>query len=73
VHFNLHKPIQTVFLDNLENGGSSFKNETLHKERGPNIGKKTLESCNVQNIDNQVKEVNGVHMKEYKNKWQTTA
>ncbi len=30
-------------------------------------------SCNVQNIDNQVKAVNGAHMKEYKNKWQTTA
>jgi hypothetical protein len=35
--------------------------------------KKTLESCNVQNIDKQVKAVNGAHMKEYKNKWQATA
>ena len=41
--------------------------------RVPKIGKKTLDSCNVQNIDNQVKAVNGAHMKEYKNKWQTTA
>ncbi len=39
----------------------------------PKIGKKTLEICNVQNIDNQVKPVVGAHMKEYKNKWQTTA
>jgi hypothetical protein len=64
VHFNVHTPIQTVFLDNLENGGSSFKNETLHKERGPNIGKKTLESCDVQNFDNQVNAVVGAHIKE---------
>jgi hypothetical protein len=41
--------------------------------RVPKIGKKTLESCNVQNFDNQVKAVVGAHMKEYKNKWQTTA
>jgi hypothetical protein len=32
--------------------------------RVPKIGKKTLESCNVQNIDNQVKAVDGAHMKE---------
>jgi hypothetical protein len=31
------------------------------------------EICNVQNIDNQVKAVVGAHIKEYKNKWQTTA
>jgi hypothetical protein len=37
------------------------------------IGKKTLESCNVKNFYNQVKAVVGAHMKEYKNKWQTTA
>ncbi len=42
--------------------------------RVPKIGKKrTLESCNVQNFDNQVKAVVAAHMKEYKNKWQTTA
>jgi hypothetical protein len=39
--------------------------------RVPKIGKKTLEICNVQNIDNQA--VVGAHVKEYKNKWQTTA
>ena len=27
----------------------------------------------VQSFDNQVKAVVGAHMKEYKNKWQTTA
>ncbi len=36
------------------------------------IGKKTLEICNVQNIDNQVKAVVGAHIQEYKKKWQTT-
>jgi hypothetical protein len=41
--------------------------------RVPKIGKKTLESCNKQNFDNQVKAVVGAHMKEYRNKWQTTA
>jgi len=41
--------------------------------RVPKKGKKTLEICNVQNIYNQVKAVVGAHMKEYKNKWQTTA
>jgi hypothetical protein len=39
--------------------------------RVPKIGKKTLES--LMYIDNQVKAVNGAHMKEYKKKWQTTA
>jgi hypothetical protein len=33
--------------------------------RVPKIGKKTLESCNVQNFDNQVKLVVGAHIKEY--------
>ena len=65
VHFNLHKPIQIVFFKNFENCRSPFKNETLHQ--------KSSKDCNVQNIDNQVKAVNGAHMKEYKNKWQTTA
>jgi hypothetical protein len=34
---------------------------------------RTLESCYVQNFDNQVKAVVGAHMKEYRNKWLTTA
>jgi hypothetical protein len=41
--------------------------------RVPKIGKKNTRDCNVQNFDNQVKAVAGAHMKEYKNKWQTTA
>jgi hypothetical protein len=41
--------------------------------RVPKLGKKTLESFNVQNFDNQVKAVVGAHLKEYRNKWQTTA
>jgi hypothetical protein len=39
--------------------------------RGPEIGKKTLERCNVQNFDNQVNAVVGAHEKEYRKKWQT--
>jgi hypothetical protein len=41
--------------------------------RVPKIGKKTLESCDVRNFDNQVKAVVGAHTKEYRNKWKTTA
>ncbi len=41
--------------------------------RGPEMGKKTLERCNVQNLDNQVNAVVGTHVKEQRNKWQTTA
>ena len=67
VHFNLHKPIQIVFFKNFENFRSPFKNETLHQESSQDR-KKTLEICNVQNIDNQVKAVVGALMKEYKNK-----
>jgi hypothetical protein len=33
VHFNVHTPIQIVFLNNFENFISPFKNETLHQER----------------------------------------
>ncbi len=72
VRFNLHKPIQIVFFKNFENCRSPFKNETLHQESSKDRSK-TLEICKVQNIDNQVKAVVGAHMKEYKNKWQTTA
>jgi hypothetical protein len=36
--------------------------------RGPKIGKKTLETGDVQNFDNQVKAVVGAHMKKYRNK-----
>jgi hypothetical protein len=32
VLFNVHTPIQIVFLNNVENCRSHFKNETLHKE-----------------------------------------
>jgi hypothetical protein len=41
--------------------------------RVPKIGKKNTIELYVQNFDNQVKAVVGAHMKEYKNKWQTTA
>jgi hypothetical protein len=34
VQFNVHTPIQIVFLNNFENCRSPFKNETLHLERG---------------------------------------
>jgi hypothetical protein len=41
--------------------------------RDPKIGKKTLESSDVQTFDNQVNAVVGAQMKEWRNKWQTTA
>ncbi len=72
VHFNVQTPIQLVFINNFENCRTPFKNETLRQESSQHR-KKTLESCNVQNFDNQVKAVVGAHMKEYRNKWQTTA
>ncbi len=31
-----------------------------------------LDSCNVQNLDSQVNAIVSAHMKEYRNKWQTT-
>ncbi len=68
MHFNVHIPIQIVFINNFENCKSPFKDKTLHKER-PQVGKKTLETCDVQNFDNQVRSVVGAHMKEYRNKW----
>jgi hypothetical protein len=69
VHFNLHKTIQIVFFKNFENCRSHLSKMKPCTRRVPKIGKKTLKICNVQNINNQVKAV----MKEYKNKWQTTA
>jgi hypothetical protein len=33
VHYNVHTPIQIVFLNHFENCRSPFKNETLHQER----------------------------------------
>ena len=72
VHFNFHKPIQIVFLNDLKILGPLSKMKPCTR-RVPKIGKKTLESCNVQNFDNQVKAVVGAHRKEYRNKWQTTA
>jgi hypothetical protein len=72
VHFNLHKPIQIVFFKNFENCRSPFKNETLHQESSQDRLKNTRE-LNGKKFDNQVKAVASAHMKEYKNKWQTTA
>ncbi len=62
VHFNLHKPIQIMFLNFFENYRSPFKNETLHQESSQDR-QKTLENCNVQNFDNQVKAVVAAHVK----------
>jgi hypothetical protein len=41
--------------------------------RGPEISKKTVESCIVHNFDKQMNAVVGAHMKGYRNKCQTTA
>ncbi len=67
VHFNLHKPVQILKIV-----GPLSKMKPCTR-RVSKIGKKTLEICNVQNRDNQVKAVVGALMMEYKNKWQTTA
>ncbi len=72
IRVNVHTQIQVVFLNNFKNCRSHFKNENLHQESSQDR-KKTLESCNVQNFDNIVKAVVGAHMKEYRNRWQTTA
>jgi hypothetical protein len=69
----VHTSLQIVFLNNVENFRSPFKDETLRQLRGPEIGKKILGSCNKQNVDNQVNADVGAHMKEYRNKWQATA
>jgi hypothetical protein len=62
-HFNVHTPIQIVFLNNLKTVGPLSKTKPCTR-RGPKIGKKTLQSCNVQTFDNQVNAVVGAHMKE---------
>jgi hypothetical protein len=53
VHFNVHTPIQIVFLNNLKIVGPVSKMKPCTR-RGPKIGKKTLESFDVQTFDNQV-------------------
>ncbi len=50
VHFNVYTPIQIVFLNNFENCGSPFKNETMHQESSQNRYKKTQESCDLPNF-----------------------
>ena len=71
VHFNVHTPIQIVFLNNLKIVGPLSKMKPCTR-RGPKIGKKTLENCVVQTFDNQVNAVVGAHIKRYRNIYQTT-
>ncbi len=54
---------QIVFLNNLKIVGPLSKMKPCTR-RYPKIGKKTLESCDVQTLDNQVNAVVGAHMKE---------
>ncbi len=63
VHFNVHKPLLIEFLNNLKIVGPLSKMKPCTR-RGPKIGKKTLESCDVQTFDNQVNAVVGAHIKE---------
>jgi hypothetical protein len=63
VHLNVHT--QIVFLN-------------CFKKLNPALGEvprwvTILESCNVQNLDNQVKAGVCAHIKESRNKWQPTA
>jgi hypothetical protein len=63
VHFNVHTSIQFVFLNNLKIVGPLSKLKPCTR-RVPKIGKKTLQSCDVQTFDNQVNAVLGAHIKE---------
>ncbi len=60
VYSVVHTHKQVVFFLKIVDSLSKVKPCT---RRVPKIGKKTLESCNVQNFDNQVKAVVGAHMK----------
>jgi hypothetical protein len=53
-------------LNNYENCRSPSKIKPCTM-RGPEIGKKTVEICNVQNLDNQVNAVVGAHKKGNRN------
>ncbi len=55
VHFTVQTTLQIVFLSNLKNVGSLSKMKPCTR-RGPKIGKKTLESCDVQTFDSPVSE-----------------
>ncbi len=59
----MHTPMQIVFLNNFKIVGPLSKMKPC-TGRGPKIGKKTLESCDVQTFDNQVNAFVGAHMKE---------
>ncbi len=63
VHFTVQAPLQIVFLNNLKIVGPLSKMKPCTR-RGPKIGKKTLESCDVHTFDNQVNAVVSAHMKE---------
>ncbi len=63
VHFNVQTPLQIVLLNNLKTVGPLSKMKPCTR-RGPKIGKKTLESCDVQTFDSQVNAVVGALMKE---------
>ncbi len=63
VHFTVQTLLQIVFLNNLKILGPLSKMKPCSR-RGPKMGKKTLESCDVQTFDNQVNAVVGAHMKE---------
>jgi hypothetical protein len=63
VNFNVHTPIQIVFLNNLKIVGPLSKMKPC--TRGDSkIGKKNTRELCVQTFDNQVNAVVGAHMKE---------
>jgi hypothetical protein len=72
VHFDVHTPIQIVVLNNLKIVGPLSKMKPCTRS-GPNTGKKTLRSYDVQTFDNHVNAVVFAHKKENRNKWQPTA
>jgi hypothetical protein len=70
--FNVHTHIQVAFLNNFKIVGPLSKMKPCTR-RVPKISKKTLANCNVHIFDNQLKAVVDAHIREYRNKWQTTA
>ncbi len=48
--------VKNCILKQFENCRSPFQNETLHQERSQD-GYKTLESCDIQTFDNQMKQL----------------
>jgi hypothetical protein len=63
VHFNVHTPIQIVFLNNLKIVGPLSNMKPCTRKDTKICKKNTRELC-VQTFDNQVNAAVGTHLKE---------